>query len=174
MLVASVPQGSKQDDRDSAVGSPNIGVVLQIRMFLQQFPSFFIRPRPVLPVDAGADLAILRHLVQALLYRDANVASGTGRAVSVDQFQNCASLLASQRKFALQALQSFMHERHVGFEVNGFNEDLNLAGAPELLPCQGSLVVYGTPVRMRSRPQTPGMECFSPCELRFFQLLKSG
>jgi len=31
----------------------------QIRVPLQQLPRFFIRLRPVLPVDAGADLAIL-------------------------------------------------------------------------------------------------------------------
>jgi hypothetical protein len=133
--IASIPQGSKQDNRDSAVCSPNIGVALQIRVFLQQLPSFFIRLRPVLPVDAGADLALLRHLVQAPLYRDANVASGASRAVSVDQFQNGASLLAGQRKFALQTLQSFMDERHIGFEVNRSNEDLNLAAVLGILPC---------------------------------------
>jgi len=99
--------------------------MVQIRVLLQQLPSFFIRLRPVLPVDAGANLAILSHLVQAPLYRDANVASGTSRAISVDEFQNCASLLAGQRKFAIQALQSFMNRRHVGLEVDGFNEDLN-------------------------------------------------
>ena len=145
--IASIPQGSQQHDRDSAVCSPNIGVALQIRVFLQQLPSFFIRLRPVLPVDAGADLAILRHLVQALLHRDANVSSGASRAISVNKFQNCASLLAGQRKFTLQALQSFIDQRHVGFEVNGFDEDLNLAGAREILPCEGYWLVYGTPVR---------------------------
>jgi hypothetical protein len=154
--IASIPQGSKQDNRDSAVCSSNIGVILQIRVLLQQLPSFFIRFRPVLPVDAGANLAILCHLVQALLYRDANVASGTSRAISVDQFQNCASLLAGQRKFAIQALQSFMNQRHVGLEVNGFNEDLNLAGARGVLPCEWSLAVYGTPVVMRETDRTPG------------------
>src|ERR1700730_1471759 len=75
--IASIPRGSKQDDRDSAVCSSNIRVVLQVRVFLQHLPSFFIRLRPVLTVDAGPDLAILRHLVQALLYRDLNVASDT-------------------------------------------------------------------------------------------------
>ena len=119
--IASIPQGLKQDDRDSAVCPSNIGVVFQIRVFLQQLPSFFIRLRPILTVDAGPDVATLRHLVQTLLYRDPNVPSDTGRAVSVDQFQNCASLLTGQPKFALQTLQSFMDQRHTGFEVNGFN-----------------------------------------------------
>jgi len=54
-----IPRGSKPDDRDSAVCPSNIGVILQVRVPLQQLPSFFIRLRPVLPVDAGADLAIL-------------------------------------------------------------------------------------------------------------------
>jgi hypothetical protein len=124
-------------------------------VFLQQLPSFFIRLRPVLPVDAGADLAILRHLVQALLYRDANVASGTGRAVPVDQLQNGASLLSGQRKFAIQALQSFMDERHIGFEVNGSNDDLNLARTIGPLPCEWSLPVYGTPLVVREADGKP-------------------
>ena len=121
MLVASVPQGSKPDDRDSAVCPSNIRVALQIRVFFEQLPSFFIRLRPVLTVDAGPDLAILRHLVQTLLYRDPNLASDPGRAVSVNQFQNCAFLLTGPRKLALQTLQSFMDQRHIAFEVNGFN-----------------------------------------------------
>ena len=150
-----IPRGSKPDDRDSAVCPSNIGVILQVRVPLQQLPSFFIRLRPVLPVDAGADLAILRHLVQAPLYRDANVASGASRAVSVDQFQNCASLLAGQRKFAIQALQSFMDWRHVGFEVNGFNDDLNLARTLGTFALRMvSACLWYAPSDERSRPQT--------------------
>src|SRR5260370_12884865 len=113
--IASIPQGLKQDDRDSAVCPSNIGVALQIRVFFEQLPSFFIRLRPVLTVDAGPDLAILRHLVQALLYRDPNLASDPGRAVSVNQFQNCASLLTGPRKLPLQTLHTFLDQRHLGF-----------------------------------------------------------
>src|SRR5260370_7012139 len=73
--IASIPQALEQDDRDSAVCPSNVGVVLQIRVFFEQRPSFFIRLRPVLTVDACPDLAILRHLVQSLLYRHPNVTS---------------------------------------------------------------------------------------------------
>jgi hypothetical protein len=64
-------------------------------------------------------------------------------------------LLAGPRKFAIQAFESFMDSRHVGFEVNGFNEDLNLAGARGVLPCEWSLAVYGTPVVIREADRKP-------------------
>jgi hypothetical protein len=58
-------------------------------------------------------------------------------------------------------LQSFVDERHIGFEVNGFDDDLNLARTLGPWPCEWSLPAYGTPLVRREADGEPQAD---PCK----------
>jgi len=52
------------------------------------------------------------------LHCDADIASGAGRAVAVDQLEQRWPLVASEGQFAVQALQGFVDLGPVRFEVD--------------------------------------------------------
>src|SRR5207245_5682504 len=98
-----------------------VGIGFQCWLGLEQAPCLLIRFRPVLAENAGANLSALCQFVQAFLHGDADVATGAGRAVAVNQFEQRRFFLSSEGELTLEALQGLVDLRHIGFEIYSFD-----------------------------------------------------
>ena len=90
-------------------------------MGLQKLPGFVVGFRPALPKNAAPNLAVVGELAQPFLHGDANVSSGAGRAVAVDQLEQGFSPLSRGGEFAVETSEGFVHLWHIRFEVYGFD-----------------------------------------------------
>jgi hypothetical protein len=111
-----------QDNCDSSIAPSQVGVVFDFRMCLYKLPRCLVGLRPILAEDAAMDLAALGKFHQSLLHRNANLPADAGRAVTMNKFENTYFLGARNREPALQPLQCFADQRHIGLEVDGFDE----------------------------------------------------
>jgi hypothetical protein len=105
----------KQNYGDAAVSSSQVVIAFEGGLRLKQLPAFVVRFGPVFAEDARADFILGGEFMHALLNSDANVASGAGGAVAVDDLQCRLVLLACEGEFTVEALQRLGDLRHIGF-----------------------------------------------------------
>jgi hypothetical protein len=137
-------------DRNTGIPPPQIHVIFEFRIQLQEPPGLLVALRPVLSEDAAANLPGIHQLAQPFLHRDANVSALPGRSVSVNDLDQRLFLAPSRTDFSFQPLQDFLYGWPVSLEVDSLNKvPLWISVTYAASASSSSTLMSGTPPRYR-------------------------
>lgn len=116
----------KDDERDAAIGSPEITIFLDRLVALYQLPTCLIGKTKILARNEAGDKAVTLETVEGFPYLFAQSSAYSAGAVSMNQFEERHAFRAGRGKSAIKPQKGDIHGRQTFFEIDDLARHRNI------------------------------------------------